>query len=57
MEYAISKTDITPAMPVYLEGYGGRNGLSHGVHDNIYATSILLRNNGCTILIVSVDML
>lgn len=57
MEYAVSKADITPAMPVYLEGYGGRNGLSKGVHDKIYVHSLLLKNNGCTLLIVSIDIL
>ena len=56
MEFAISKYDITPKFPTYMEGYGGRNQRSTGVHDSIYVKSLLIKNNGEMVLIISADV-
>lgn len=57
MEYSVSRVDITPVMAVYMDGYGARNGLSRGVHDSIYVNSMLLKDNGHSLLIISIDIL
>ena len=57
MEYSVSRVDITPVMDVFMDGYGARNGLSQGVHDSIYANSLLLKDNGSSFLILSMDIL
>lgn len=57
MEYSVSRVDITPVMDVFMDGYGARNGLSKGVHDSIYANSLLLKDNGSSFLILSMDIL
>ena len=56
MEFAISKYDITPKEPTYMEGYGGRNQRSKGVHDNIYVKSLLIKNNSEMVLITCADV-
>ena len=56
MEFAISKYDITPKEPTYMEGYGGRNQRSKGVHENIYVKSLLIKNNKEMVLITCADV-
>ena len=52
-----AKIDITPEKPVTMAGYGGRKGLSKGVHDPLSARVVALENNGKRLVLVSTDIL
>jgi len=52
-----SKTDITPAQPVTMAGYGSRKDLSKGVHDPLSARAIAFEQNGKRLVLVSTDVL
>ena len=52
-----ARVDVTPDWPVYMSGYGGRNEPSSGVHDPLYATSLVIRDGASRVAIVSVDLL
>lgn len=47
---------ITPDRPVHMAGYGYRNGLSLGVHDDLYANAVALSNGIETVLILTTDL-
>lgn len=49
--------DITPDEPVEMSGYGGRDGLSTGVNDPLYASSLVLEDGSSTVAIVGIDVL
>lgn len=48
-----AKVIVTPEQPIILGGKG--DGLSTGVHDDLYARSIVISGNGTLVAIVSVD--
>ena len=56
MKYSVYKADITPRMPVYMDGYGKRNGRSKGVRDNLYVKSVFLKDDNCSFLVISADI-
>ncbi|HYG18315.1 MAG TPA: neutral/alkaline non-lysosomal ceramidase N-terminal domain-containing protein, partial [Ohtaekwangia sp.] len=52
------KTNITPAEPVAMAGYGKRKGKSYQVvHDSIYVRTMVITNANEKIAIVSADLL
>jgi neutral ceramidase len=53
----VAKTDITPAKPVMLAGYGSRRGLSQGVHDPLSARVVAFEQDGKRLVLVSTDLL
>jgi hypothetical protein len=53
----IAKTDITPAKPVTLDGYGSRKDLSQGVHDPLSARVAAFQQNGKRLVLVSTEIL
>ena len=53
----VGRIDITPKDPVTLSGYGGRKGLSKGVHDPLSARVVAFENNGKRLVLVSTDLI
>jgi len=53
----LATIDITPKKPVTLSGYGGRKGLSKGVHDPLSARIVAFENNGKRLVLVSTDLI
>ncbi len=49
--------DITPPIGTPLEGYGAREGVSHGVHDPLFAQILLLRSGENQVALLSLDLL
>ena len=49
--------DITPDHPVVMSGYGARDGRSTGVHDRLFATTLVLDDGAATVAIASIDVL
>jgi len=52
-----SKTDITPEGSVALAGFKARQGLSQGVHDRLYVSTLLLDNGEKKLAIISGDII
>ena len=52
-----SKIDITPSFNVPLGGYLGRTSLSSGVHDPLYARSLVIDNGEKIVVMISLDLL
>jgi hypothetical protein len=55
MKFSIARADITPQTPVFLAGFGARTHESEGIHDPIYAKTVLLQGNK-TLLIITLDL-
>jgi len=53
----VAGIDITPKEPVTLSGYGGRDGLSTGVHDPLSARVAAFESNGKRLVLVSTDLI
>ena len=53
----VARIDITPKEPVTLCGYGGRDGLSKGVHDPLSARAAAFESNGKRLVLVSTDLI
>ncbi len=51
-----AKVVITPEQPVWLAGYS-RDGLSEGVHDDVWARALAIGNGEKTVLILTVDLI
>jgi neutral ceramidase len=49
--------DITPPVGTPLEGYGAREGVSHGVHDPLFAQILLLKSGEAQVVLISLDLL
>jgi len=52
-----SKANITPSFNVPLGGYLGRTSPSMGVHDPLYAKTLVIDNGEKTVVIISLDLL
>jgi len=52
----VARVEITPPAGHPMGGYAARNGPSTGVHDPLYATTLLLKSGGLTVAIVSCDL-
>ncbi|MDP4224413.1 MAG: neutral/alkaline non-lysosomal ceramidase N-terminal domain-containing protein [Bacteroidota bacterium] len=51
-----AKADITPAIPVKLNGYASRKTYSEGIHDPLTVRAVAFENGGTRILLVSTDI-
>lgn len=56
MQFAVTKSTITPPKPVFLAGFGTRDGQSEAVLDELYMRVVLLRGEE-ELLIVTLDVL
>jgi neutral ceramidase len=52
-----SRTNITPAWPVPMSGYGDRKGLSKGVHDSLYVRATAFSDGTNKALILSAEVI
>ena len=52
-----AKVDITPQKSVRMSGYGGRKGLSQGVHDPLSARVVAFAGGGKRLVLVSTDLI
>jgi neutral ceramidase len=52
-----ARVDITPDVPVLLDGYEARKELSTGVHDHLYARAVAFEIGGEKLLLVSADLI
>jgi hypothetical protein len=52
----LSRVEITPPVGHLMGGYAARQGPSTGVHDPLYATVLVLKSDGVSIVIVSCDL-
>lgn len=48
---------ITPPVGTWLEGYGGKDHGSVGVHDDLHARALVIDDGGTTVALVSCDLL
>jgi len=54
---SVVQIDITPPVGTALEGYGARVGVSQGVHDPLFAQTLLLKSEETQVALVSLDLL
>lgn len=52
-----AETLITPQAGCELAGFAARNGVCTGVHDDLYATALVLTAHGKTVALVSLDVI
>ena len=52
-----SKISISPPLGAPLAGFAARKGVCEGIHDELYARSLVIENDGNAIAFVSVDVL
>jgi hypothetical protein len=57
LQAGAAKIDVTPAKPVAMAGYAGRNQLSQGVHDPLSARVVAFQQNGKRLVLVSTDLI
>ncbi len=57
LRVGVATVDITPKKPVTLSGYGGRKGLSQGVHDPLSARVVAFGHAGTRLVLVSTDLI
>lgn len=58
MKYALARQMITPAEPVWQCGFAARTRKSEGIHDNLYATLLLLEDDqGARAALISLDII
>lgn len=52
-----SKVCISPPIGAPLAGFAARQGVTTGIHDDLFARALVLENRGQTVVLVSVDVL
>lgn len=52
-----SKVCISPPIGAPLAGFAARNGVSQGIHDDLFARALVLANGESVVALVSVDLL
>lgn len=52
----VARVDITPPVGYPMGGYAARQGPSTNVHDPLFATALILKSDGMTIVIISCDL-
>ena len=53
----VDKIDITPHVGIDLSGYSARTGSSVGIHDRLYAKSLVLDDGKITLIIITLDII
>ncbi len=51
-----ARARITPRYPVHMAGYGYRSGKSVGIHDDLYANAIYLKDGERRVLLLALDL-
>ncbi len=54
---AAARREINPSGPVALYGYPHVERISQGVHDPIWASALCIKNDACTVALISLDIL
>lgn len=57
MKYGVSTRCITPKWPVYMAGYAIRKTRCEGIHDDLYAKTVLLNDGEKSVLLISCDVI
>ena len=57
LEVGFGSAVITPDLPVVLAGFGARKGPATGVHDDLTAQAVVLRQDGTTVCLMVLDLL
>jgi neutral ceramidase len=57
LEAGVAAVTVTPPVGTDLSGYAGRKGPATGVHDELYAKTLVLRQNGKTCLLITTDLI
>ncbi len=57
LKAGFSKVCISPPIGAPLAGFAAREGVSAGIHDDLYARSLVLSNEAVSFALVSVDLL
>ena len=57
LKIGCAKVDVTPAFPVYLRGYAGRNELSNAIEDRLSAGIMVLGQGRSRFLLLTIDSL
>ena len=52
-----SRVCISPLIDVPLAGFAARQGVSEGIHDDLFARALVLENESTAVVFVSVDVL
>lgn len=52
----MAQVNVTPDVPIRMSGYGNRTKPFTGVHDSIYATSLVMSLNGNRVAIIGADV-
>lgn len=57
LEAGFSKVSISPAIGAPLAGFAARQGVSQGIHDELFARALILKNGETIVALISVDLL
>ena len=57
LEVGFGSAVITPELPVVLAGFGDRKGAATGVHDDLTAQAVVIRQEGTTACLLVLDLL
>src|SRR6185369_9162514 len=53
----IAKVNISPELPIWLSGYGGRNKPANSKHDDLWAKALVIEDvNGRRVALVTMDL-
>ena len=52
-----SKVIITPNKPMTMSGYDNRHKMAKDVHDDLYARCLIIKINGDSVVMISLDLL
>ncbi len=56
LQVGVARTDITPPVGYLMGGYSARKGGSQGIHDPLYATTVVMKSGGESLALVSLDL-
>jgi hypothetical protein len=57
IQAALQKVNVTPPIGTPLGGYAARKSVSQGIHDDLYATAMLLQREKDALVIVTADLI
>ena len=56
IQAGLQRVNITPPIGTPLGGYAARKGVSQGIHDDLYATALVLEEKGVTLALIIADL-
>ena len=57
IKIAISKKKFNTPLPSYLSGYGARTEYANEIHDDLFANTLFISDDSCSLAVVSCDIL